>query len=184
MTGLHPWQQVFLVDFDGFRPGDAETVFRRDNAGRNDQRERLFHGHAEFNQLILRHHDEESRRRCEGKWNKNTDALCISTDSVLYFSIGGPGDESDAVNPFLRILHHNNALKTPRLVHQQTVGNPLDGLVDAPDERNLSNKVLPEGDQTLSEITCRNETTNKDQQNRNDGTQSRDMNLQQMIRMI
>ena len=58
---------------EGFRSG-KEMIRRRYDTGGDDQCKGLFHGHADLDQFIPGHHDEETRRRRQRERDEDADA--------------------------------------------------------------------------------------------------------------
>ena len=70
----------------------------RHNAGGNDQRKGLFHGHADFNQFVTGDHDKTPVVGVSARGN-NPDTGGLLSDASLDLAVGRIGDESDTVTP-------------------------------------------------------------------------------------
>ena len=154
------------------------------NTGRNDQCECLFDRHADLDRFIMGNHDKNTRGWRQGARDVNPDAGLILLQLLLYFTVGCAGDKADAVNPATGIFDDDHLLETVRPVHEETIRDPFDRLIDAPDKRDLADDALSKTDKPVTQITRRHETANEDEKNRKNHPETGYMKIEKGIGLV
>lgn len=156
-------------------------LWGRHNATGDDQRKGLLYRHVDLDQPFPRHNGENTRCGRQGMGEVYPDT---GTQLFLDFTVGSTGDESDTVNPAAGIFYDDYLFETLGLVREKAVGDPFDGLINAPYKGNLADETLAKHHKPCPEIALRHQTADQDEDERDDRPQSGNMKIEKCIRLI
>ena len=154
---------------------------RREHAARDDEFEGLLDGHLEVGDAVFRDDHVVARGRVRGRGDENVDA---STAGLFpEFARGLPGHERHRVEALARELDEDHPFEALPLLADHGLDDLLDGLVDAPDERDPLDERFGKAEEPSSGVAGRDQARDEDQKDRRNGSKTADVEPEQGVRV-
>ena len=120
-----------------------------DYASRDDQLERLLHGHVEWDGVLLGHEDVPPGGGIGCRRHEDVDHALLG--AFLDFTLRHTRDEPQGVDALTRILDHDDLAEVSRLLREDRLGELPGGTVDSAHDRNPSDCPIPQPLETAAD---------------------------------